>query len=211
MLRSIGFSILAAIGLALGLPSVATGQDAQQRLAGIWSLNPEQSDDTEDLERTTLESLPKPPGTVGVIVSRRRPGDLAIAVPGGFGLPRGFDPELVRRAVTEASNAAERMVLTFKGDTLLLGLDRDVPYVIVVNGKKAKRSWVDGSDVEIKASWDDGKLRIERKHENDLEITQTFAPDRRSGRLTVSTEVDGPIPSEIEVEHVYDPVPDPSP
>lgn len=211
MRRSFGFSILAAIGLALGLPSFATAQDAQQFLAGIWSLNPEQSDDTDNLEREALESLPKPPGRrVGIFV-RRRPAELAIAVPGGFGLPRGFDPELVRRAVDEASNAAERMVLTFKGDTLLLGLDRDVPYVIVANGKNAKRPWVDGSDVEIEASWKDRKLRIERKHENELEITRTFALDRDSGRLIVRTEVDGPIPSEIEVEHVYDPVPEPSP
>lgn len=204
MRRSFGFSILAAIGLALGLPSFATAQDPQQFLAGIWSLNPEQSDSTDEFEREALESLPKPPGIRGVVVARSRPAELAIAVPGGFGLPRGFDPELVRQAVAEASNPAERMVLTFKADTLLLGLDRDVPYAIAVNGKKSKRSWIDGSNVEIKASWKDRKLRIERKHENELEITRTFALDRDSGRLIVRTEVDGPIPSEIEVEHVYD-------
>lgn len=209
---SLGFSILIMIGLTLGVPFSATAQDARDRLAGVWSLNLEHSDDTDELEREAIESLPRPPGRPGVIVARPAAPKVAIGVPGGFGLPRGFDPELVRRAAAEASNAPERMVITLKAaDTLLLGFDGEVPYVLVVNDKKSKRSWIDGTDVELKAGWKDRDLRIERKLENDLEITQVFAVDRESGRLTVTTEVDGPIPSEIEVAHVYDPVPEPSP
>lgn len=203
MRGSLGFSILIAIGLIFGASASTAAQDARQLLAGIWSLNRAHSVDADSLERDAIESLPRPPGARGVILGRTSPRPIGIA--GGFGPPRGFDPELVREAVNEASNAAQRVVLTFKAaDTLLLGRDHDAPYVLVVNGKRSKRSWIDGTQVDIKASWKNRGLRIERRLENDLEITQTFALDQKSGRLIVTTEVDGPIPREIEVEHVYD-------
>lgn len=206
-------SILIASGLAIAMPSSSRAQDARSDLAGTWQFNPEHSDDTEQLAREAGRGLPRPPGAKGVLVGPREgiaTGGPPIGIAGGFGMPRGFDPELIRQAVAEAMVTAERLVLAFKGDTLLLSLDGTAPYVIVTNGKKLRRAWVDGSDVEIKASWKGRQLRIERKLENELKVTDTYQVDPESQRLVITTKVDGPIPRDIEVDRVYDPVTDPS-
>lgn len=190
--------------LALTLITTAaafTGSTAAQSTAsvlqGVWDLLPAESEDVDSLDLEAQQKAPRPPRAV-------RPGAARPAgVPGGFGFPRGFDPQLTRDALDLLRRSPDRLALSFNHDTLTLVAGDAAPYALVTNGRKVKRPWIDGRDAEIKASLRGNELRIERKLENDLKITEQYELNEATGRLIVTTEVDGPMPRRLELRRVF--------
>ncbi len=182
--------------LAFSAPRIAVAQSARTDLVGVWVLDPARSEEPEEL---TVK--PDPSRRVGVRIT----GGFGppFGAFGGFGPPRRLDPELTRQAIDAARSPAARLSIVLSGDTVVLGVADDVPYAIVVNGKKTERAWLDGVPCELKASWKGRKLRIERKLANELEFTETWAIDAKSQQLVVTLEVDGPITRRVDAKHVY--------
>ncbi len=182
------------------LPSAAAAQSRRTAMAGSWVFNAAESRDSIDAPDDD-RSVPRPPGAPGGV---RVGGGSAPGPVGGFGWPRGFDPATQRQAARIVSTRVERWVVVVNADTVVLSSAGETPYTLVVNGKKSNRRWMDGVLVELKASWKDSQLRIERKLENELKITDTFSLEPESGRLIVTTKAAGPIFRELTAKRVYD-------
>jgi hypothetical protein len=171
-------------------------------MAGSWVFNAAESRDSIDSPDDD-RSVPRPPGAPrGVRVGVG--GGSAPGPVGGFGWPRGFDPETQRQAARIVGTRVERWVVVVNADTVVLSSAGETPYTLVVNGKKSNRRWMDGVLVELKVSWKDSQLRIEQKLENELKITDTFSLEPESGRLIVTTKASGPIFRELTAKRVYD-------
>lgn len=196
----VGISIL--VGHCLILTTGAEAQSRRTAMAGTWVFNAAESHDSID-SLDDDRSVPRPPGAPrGVRVGVG--GGSAPGPYGGFNWPRGFDQETQRHAARIVRTRVERWVVLVNADTVALSPDGGDPYSLVVNGKKSTRRWMDGVLVELKASWKDAELRIERTFENELKITDTFSLERDSGRLIVTTKASGPIFRELTAKRVYD-------
>jgi hypothetical protein len=187
--------------VSLVLPSEVGAQSKGGALAGIWVFNAMESRDSIDSPAEGDRSVPRPPGTAGGV---RVGGGSAPGPVGGFGWPRGFDPETQRQAARVVGTRVERWVVVVNADTVVLNADGGDPYTLVVNGKKSMRRWMGGVLVEVKVSWKDSQLHIERKFENELKVTDRFSLEPESGRLIVTTKASGPIFRELTAKRVYD-------
>lgn len=184
------------VGLAVSSFGRLAAQSAEPEVAGIWSFLPAESESVDALD--AQQKSPRPPRAV-------RGGSARPAgVPGGFGFPRGFDPQLTRDALEILRKTPDRLAISANGDTMVLVFGDAAPYAVITNGKKIKRPWVDGTEAEIKASFRGRVLRIERKLENELKITEEYEVDWTSGHLVVTKEIDGPMPRRLELRSVYE-------
>lgn len=199
LLLSLAFSA----SLVIAYPRASLAQSARPDLAGSWVLNRELSDDLEAFEREADHGVPKALGSGGRVTVGVRPRQ-PVWGGGEFGRPRGFDPEVQREAVAILSHPAERLSVILNADTVSLALADRAPYALIVDGKKARRAWRDGLQTEIRASWKDGQLRVERKQENQLKITESYTLDPESQRLVVITTAEEAIPRKLEVRYVYE-------
>ena len=200
MRHTLSIPVLILACSALG-PSAVFAQARLSDLAGTWALDTAASDDTKALEEEAAKPAASMPGERGP-VRVRVGGDPRIYPGGGFGPARRFDPALFQLAVNAVKDPAERVTIAIAGDTVLIARGDSAPETFVANRRKVKRPWLEG-EAEIRAEWKDGRLRIERKLENDLKFEETWTLDAAARRLTVKTVVDGPITRKISVLRVY--------
>jgi hypothetical protein len=201
MRRALSHAILILAGSSLGVPSGARAQAALADLAGTWALDTAANDDTKALEEEAAKPAARMPGERGP-VRVRVGGDARVYPGGGFGAARRFDPALFQLAVNAVKDAPARITIAVTGDTVLIARGDSAPETFVANGRKVKRPWLEG-EAEIRAEWKDGRLRIERKLENDLKFEETWTVDAVTRRLIVQTVVDGPITRKIELRRSY--------
>jgi hypothetical protein len=200
-MRCAPFVPLLILAATLALPSAARAQAALADLAGTWALDTAASDDTKALEEEAAKPAARMPGERGP-VRVRVGGDPRMYPGGGFGPARRFDPALLQLAVNAVKEPAARITIAIAGDTVLIARGDSAPETFVANGRKVKRPWLEG-EAEIRAEWKDGRLRIERKLENDLKFEETWTIDAAARRVSVTTVIDGPITRKISVLRVY--------
>lgn len=183
---------------ALVVPRLARAQ-AHPDFSGYWVLAPDESEDLRDkLQGSSLAA----------VVERPLPSRGARPRPEGRGA-RGPDPAEVRNArVTIRSVLAPVEVyhISQQRDSIsFLPASADSVITVPLNGKPVTRTTSLGA-VEIKAEWDDRRIKVERKYKDGPKVQERYALGLGGMRLLVDYTVDADgLPGGFAFRRVYRP------
>lgn len=184
------------LGLLALVPPPSPTSDAVD-LSGRFRLNEAESEDARQKMGQAMEGRRRggpgmggpregrPPGAPG---GGRRPG----GAEGGVGGPDGFATMLhAPKGMTLTHTSAEIAVL--EDDGRLRSLHPD--------GRTYR---AEGGSVEVKARWDGARLVVESTSPQRPKLTETWALDPASGKLTIDTSLKSPGRERLTVRRVYD-------
>src|SRR5690606_7740722 len=112
-----------------------------------------------------------------------------------------YDPARVWAALDAIGERPVQLVLAATDTLVMISRARASPLGVRTDGEEIEPR-IRGLSTEIRAKWDEGRLRIERTLPSGLEIRETWQLERPD-RLTVRVKATGPIPREIDVRWVY--------
>jgi hypothetical protein len=203
-LACLGGALVIAAGVAFG-PAPARGEEKSKAgaadLSGHWRLNKELSDkdQTKYIPKSVEGAAASEEAADGSGGGRRsgrggtRGGTSRPPIPGGA----DDDP----RGAQRAAGPAEEMTITQTEPEIVVEEKPGRPRAFYPNGKAYKAD--DGAS-DVKSTWSDGGLVVEKKNVRGWKLTETWrlAPDRK--RLTVDLRLEGGSRPKVATRRVYD-------
>lgn len=181
-------------------------------LSGSWVLNPEQSDNPADQLQRGGAQGPRAGGIGGRGGFGGGRGGRGGRGGWGGGRGGGIDREAMREVFRRIREAPARIELAQTDSTVIVTFDTQAADTLYTDGRKIKREFGEGREVEIRARWDAGGLSVERRLGDGIKLTERFVFSSEVNQLFVITrlEIRGQR-REIEFRRVYDSAGQPGP
>lgn len=203
LVAACSLSLLAACGGTRHIGDITP--PVVQRLSGVWMLNVTESDDPAAvMRRQGGQRRGERPGG--------RTGGVGGGVRGGGSMPPGRPQAARGRMSPEAMQALRRLAtarpvrldVQLTDSAVAVTYTGDPEPLVLLFGKKVERKLTDELTLEAKASWEEGRLVVERSVGGAGSITETFMPSVDGRRLTVDVALDGGAGGGLEFQRVYD-------
>lgn len=201
------------------------------RLSGTWTLNAAESDDSAQMMarrggRGEKGGDARGGGAQG---RRGRGGGGAGKPPGGGGMPGGGmgggrggatprggmarggegrsggpNPEAMKALRQIAMTNPARLDVQLADSVVTLTYAGDADPYILPFGQKVERKLSDDLTLETEASWEDGRVVVERSLEGSGSVREMFMPSVDGKRLVVDVAITGGLRGGIEFQRIYD-------
>ena len=193
--------ILMATGIPTLQPVVARAQEARSDLSGRWILNEEQSEDPrEKMQARRAGGLPGSSGGPEWMPGPHGAERGGMTRSGGVGGRQ--DMEGIREAIVRVPKTPTELRLMVYNTQVRIESGQGESLVLPTNGNEVETT-VSDRTVEIEAEWDDGKLKVERRNEGGVRVTETYSRAAGSQQMIVAVRVEGPR-METTFKRVYD-------
>ncbi len=116
-----------------------------------------------------------------------------------------YNPEALTAALAVATRGEDRVNIAVADSTVHLDFADGSYFDVPIDGRRRDDIWRGIGRIQSSARWAPEGLVFERKTEEGVTVTQTFARAAGSNRLVVTTVVKGPAPRPITGRRVLEP------
>ncbi len=116
-----------------------------------------------------------------------------------------YDPEALGAAMAAVSRGNARVNIAQTDSTVHLDFADGSYFDLPTDGRRRDDIWRNVGRIQSSAAWTAAGLVFERKTEEGVTITQTFARAPGSNRLTVTTVLKGQTPRPVTIRRTLDP------
>ncbi len=198
----VGGIVLVALGCGAKRANVVV-TPAMQELAGSWTFNPADSDDSATVFERLREGLGRggpggPPGGGGGFSGRggmgggrgagRRPG-------GEGGPPRGEGP----RNMGNVLRAPQLLTIAVGDSTVSFDQHDGVTRVLYTDGRKVTQQLGPNAKMTLKSHWQGQHFLVEREMDRGMKVTEEYLVEPTEHRLHVIVEV-----NKVTFVRIYD-------
>jgi hypothetical protein len=200
--------LVLVVGVVLGAPGLrAQAKAGAVDLSGRWRLNKERSDDEQAKESKVAEAKPEPASAP----SGKPDGEDAEGGRGGrsgatggrtgHGSPAQGIDERDPRGARRSAGAPDSLTVTQVESEIVVEETPGQRRELYPNGRTYK---TDEGATQIRTSWKDGKLVVERKNVRGWRLVETWELALDRGRLVIHLLLEGGARPKLNLTRVYD-------
>src|SRR5262249_7189243 len=125
---------------------------------------------------------------------------------GTMGRSGSSSSEDARSAMENYNAAMQSLTIRHQEPELLIEDAAGHQHTLYTDGRKVEEERAFGGTTQIQAVWEEGQVGVTTKSEHGRKITETYSVTADGSQLTVTTKIDRPRGSAIEIRRVYDAV-----